>query len=578
MMNSLHKISTILIVILLSATKLSGDDKRLSPHDVERIHITTDREFYLTGETMWLSLYSFDISHGDIRYSKLSRVAYVELLNEKNVVESCKIYIDEGRGGGKIAIPLDIPTGSYKIVAYTKQMLNEEGIIFFEKEIPIIAPLSGDRLSNVNFVEEDADDLSELFSQTDCNSLDVELLSETVSVNSKLEISLKNLSGQSTSFSISVYKNDNIFTQKDKLVTIEDNIKRYKIDYSPLFSGKYLPEYEGEIIRGRVICEEGSLTDESVISLAGAGDGMNLYFSPVDSEGNVVFYTNTLVNRRELIVEPYNSPQLLSYKIDFEDPFVKSDPGSFSSVNISLNSEEILKERSFEMQVARRYGLYNNTEDLFNVKHPLLSEPHILYEFDDYRRFFSLQETVIEYIRELQFVKNPAGYALKAYWEASFDVKSTYALATKNPLVFVDGVPVYDHNLLLRYDAYKVKDIQIYPKAIYLGNNLFEGVVMINTFNKRYEDLRLSENIKILDYQAPQTAAKLNSEYISNSDDIPDIRSLLHWNPILNMEKDEICIETIYTSSLPGEYRIVIEGLTDDARPLFFTTKFIVNP
>ena len=80
----------------------------------------------------------------------LSKVAYVEILNrESKPVSQGKILLQQGIGSGSFFIPLYLPSGSYKIRAYTNWMKNHGPEYFFEKNITIVNTQKRDRDSAV---------------------------------------------------------------------------------------------------------------------------------------------------------------------------------------------------------------------------------------------------------------------------------------------------------------------------------------------------------------------------------------------------------------------------------------------
>jgi hypothetical protein len=103
----------------------------------EKIYVHTDREVYITGETLQLSAYVVDGSlhkPGD-----LSRVAYVELLDAGNVpVVQAKINLTDGRGGGSLFLPASLSSGNFLLRAYTRWMKNFDSDFFFHKKITIV--------------------------------------------------------------------------------------------------------------------------------------------------------------------------------------------------------------------------------------------------------------------------------------------------------------------------------------------------------------------------------------------------------------------------------------------------------
>jgi hypothetical protein len=103
----------------------------------EKIYLHTDRELYLTGETLHLSAYLVDATFN--KASELSKIAYVELLDVSNVpLAQAKIDLRGGRGGGSIFLPATLSSGNYILRAYTRWMKNFNSAYFFQKSVSIV--------------------------------------------------------------------------------------------------------------------------------------------------------------------------------------------------------------------------------------------------------------------------------------------------------------------------------------------------------------------------------------------------------------------------------------------------------
>jgi len=103
----------------------------------EKIFVHSDKDLYLTGEIAWFKIYDVDGSFH--RPLSISRVAYVELMDDQNKVQiQSKIALDNAVGNGSILLSHFLHTGYYKLRCYTTWMKNSDPNFFFEKEIGII--------------------------------------------------------------------------------------------------------------------------------------------------------------------------------------------------------------------------------------------------------------------------------------------------------------------------------------------------------------------------------------------------------------------------------------------------------
>ncbi|MEP7257694.1 MAG: hypothetical protein ABI687_04890 [Flavitalea sp.] len=103
----------------------------------EKLFVHTDKNFYLTGEILWLKLYAMDgLLH---RPLDLSKLAYVELINEAgNPVLQAKIGMKDASGNGSLYLPATLNSGVYTLRAYTNWMKNFGADYFFVKTITLV--------------------------------------------------------------------------------------------------------------------------------------------------------------------------------------------------------------------------------------------------------------------------------------------------------------------------------------------------------------------------------------------------------------------------------------------------------
>ena len=111
----------ILLLALLGSTLSLFAQGRLA----ERCYLMTDRAWYAAGEPVFLSAFCADVSSG-VKLSDFSSVAYVELSTAEGVALTGKIALHGGRGAGRLDLPRTLPTGNYRLVAYTASAGNEE--------------------------------------------------------------------------------------------------------------------------------------------------------------------------------------------------------------------------------------------------------------------------------------------------------------------------------------------------------------------------------------------------------------------------------------------------------------------
>ncbi|WP_338871994.1 TonB-dependent receptor plug domain-containing protein [Spirosoma sp. SC4-14] len=105
---------------------------------VEKVYLHTDRDAYLTGETIWLKGYLFNGNTHTI--DSVSRVLYVELIAPDTRRVQLQLRATNGFASGQLLLPDSLLAGTYQIRGYTNYMRNFPEAYFFSKTITILRP------------------------------------------------------------------------------------------------------------------------------------------------------------------------------------------------------------------------------------------------------------------------------------------------------------------------------------------------------------------------------------------------------------------------------------------------------
>lgn len=108
------------------------------PKDVrERAFVQLSNGVVLSGETLHFAAFVRSAATGN--FSELSSILYVELLNSDNEpVFQKKIRLEQGRGHGSHFVSTLVPTGTYRLIAYTRWMRNFGD--YFQTPVVLVNP------------------------------------------------------------------------------------------------------------------------------------------------------------------------------------------------------------------------------------------------------------------------------------------------------------------------------------------------------------------------------------------------------------------------------------------------------
>ncbi|MBC8054818.1 MAG: TonB-dependent receptor plug domain-containing protein [Sphingobacteriaceae bacterium] len=125
-------------------------DRYRNNYPQEKVHIHTDKPYYSIGDTIWFK--SYVVSAESNQLSNLSKILYVELINEKDSVKKVlRLSVIAGLSWGDFTLADSLTEGNYRIRAYTNWMRNFDEAYFFDKTIKIGNSLSSEVVSNVNY-------------------------------------------------------------------------------------------------------------------------------------------------------------------------------------------------------------------------------------------------------------------------------------------------------------------------------------------------------------------------------------------------------------------------------------------
>jgi len=112
-------------------------DKQLSVYPQEKIHLHSDRDYYVPGERIWFKAYVID-ARTHVATTQ-SRYVYVELISPVDTLIN-RVMIrptDDDQYYGHFFLSEIIPEGNYTLRAYTRYMENMGDDYFFKKNIRI---------------------------------------------------------------------------------------------------------------------------------------------------------------------------------------------------------------------------------------------------------------------------------------------------------------------------------------------------------------------------------------------------------------------------------------------------------
>ena len=549
------------LFLTLSALVLTGLVSLAAP--VERIYISTDRDAYLAGDAVWCSLTCLD---GNGRPSNASAVSYVELVSEEGTACTAKIGLLEGRGAGSFRIPVTTPTGTYRLLAYTAVNAAEEGQPW----------LAGSRLVTVFNTTSQARVVGNVVVGGTTAPATTPAAEGSLELSTRIRIpkgqtAVLNLhnAGAGASVSLSVFHDDDLpkgareNTPGGFLKTLPKSVRTTR-DASV--------ENDGEVvsarIRGTILHDD----DFSIATLSAAGSPTDLYIGRSDGDERVRFYTSNIYGDREIVCEVSQLDRKEGY-IDFESPFLFPTVGSLPKLALNRDQRPDLVARKAALRAEKALRIdtlvtfMTHREDLL-----LAAVPSHRYHLDDYTRFHSVREILVEILPELRLKTDHGVPSLHLTYSDALGRRNEQ---TNNIVVMMDGVYLSDVNLLLDFDAMLIEDIDIYDQPFVCGKTPLHGLVNFITKKNYVTALNFPANVRVVDFQG--VAYPVAYSGVVPEGEGQDLRQLLYWHPVLQLDAGSDYRLEFTAPGYAGRFKAVAEGFAEDGTPIYQEFTFEVE-
>lgn len=560
----------------------------------EKVFVHQNTSLLLTGEYLYYKMYCFNANTNIL--SDISKIGYVELISEHGTsIFKHKIKLEEGLGQGDFFVPTSVPSGNYKLLAYTQWMRNGENNHFFSSDISIVNPYRGDqseilsqtssselKLNNAMAIKTSLSGSAAVKIQNDRNII-ISPSSKSYGNRSKVSVVIKSLTGVRSlgNYSISVRKLDTIL--KPLMPTAANYGMLYKSAKSQEKSVKdeiFMPEFKGEMITGKIINKKtGNPEANKDITLSIVNNESILDITRTNQYGVFYFHINVDYNGDQAIFQVLDEhPE--NFNIEMNKHQSLSPKGlKFNQFKMASEMKDLILERSINNQVQNGYfSVKPDTVKTMVTDPPFYGNHQDVYLLDDYTRFPTVSETVIEVIEHAWSRKNKEGKKELIVRGREFD--PNYGLDIV-PVVLVDGIFIQNHENILEYETKRVKSINVLRDEYYYGNRVFKGLLSMTTikgeFDKELSDKYLS---KVTLFKPRLRKNYFNQLYneVTNAktSKIPDFRQQLLWMPEFVLNSNEKTIE-FFTSDTNGIYEISLEGFTNNGEPVSVKERIVVE-
>ena len=173
-----------------------------------------------------------------------------------------------------------------------------------------------------------------------------------------------------------------------------------------------------------------------------------------------------------------------------------------------------------------------------------------------------MEEVIKEFVTEVKLRKKEGEYHFMTKnlpYQVFFEA---------DPLILLDGLPVSKPDDMVSFDPLKINKLEVVAHTYYTGPVANYGIISFTTYEGISSDLKLPPDAIVTDYPgylfertyyspAYQTEQKKQNR-------LPDFRNVLDWESSVRTGIDGAQSVNFYTSDLPGNYLIVVEGISKD--------------
>jgi hypothetical protein len=328
-------------------------------------------------------------------------------------------------------------------------------------------------------------------------------------------------------------------------------------------SYKFLPEYTGHIITGKVTdsATRKPLADV-IVYLSVPGNRTQFYASRSDANGNIRFYTREVCGPGEVILQPEGT-SVSGYTIEINTPFQDQfSTKPVAALQLSSGLKNAIEQNSINAQVQRKF--LSDQLKIYNLPQtdsiPFYGRADEKYLLDDYTRFTTMEEVLREYVSGVLVGRSKGKFHLNV-----IDMVNN-RLFKDNPLVLLDGVPVYDMDRIMSYDPLKIRKLELVKRRYYYGPLVMDGILNFTTYKGNLPEFEMDDHAVILDHEGMQWQRTFYSPLYETeaqaASRLPDFRNLLYWSPDVVTGKDGRAALTFFTGDAKGKYIGVIEGMS----------------
>jgi hypothetical protein len=340
----------------------------------------------------------------------------------------------------------------------------------------------------------------------------------------------------------------------------------------------FVPEHRSVLVTGRLKEKQTNEAAFGILTyLSVPGKITQIYASKSDVDGALVFESGNFYGSNQVVVQNDYTKDT-TYTIDIDNPYSEEYADiSLPVFDLDEQLADLIRRKSQQMQVQNaNIRLSPNSEVISEQDSAsFYIEADSKYLLDDYTRFVVMEEVMREYISGVNVRKNRDGFHFMV-----IDIERNI-IYDENPLMLLDGVPVFDADEIIAIDPLKIQKIETVKSGFGRGVLDCKGIVTYTSYAADLAGHKIHDEARVFDYDGLQPVKSYffpsYSSAFERQNPTPDFRSNLYWLPNAADQLAKTGTLEFYTSDEADSFEVVINGLNQHGEVVSLTDTFTVK-
>lgn len=332
---------------------------------------------------------------------------------------------------------------------------------------------------------------------------------------------------------------------------------------------EYFPEIKTDLIFGNAKDSNGQPISKQTV-LQTWIDTVSTMQTTKTNENGQFFFASERAGSNQLIVRPSNN---ISARLEISKEFY---PDFFhiaeEELLIPASSDAKLKQQLINLQIndAFKTSVANN-----NNKNPLpfYINPDKVYFIDDYVPLLTLKDFLYEVVAGI------LPYTLDNKTIVKITDPKYSTTSSDNPLFLVDGIPIFNANLIANLKCTEIKSVAVVYKKYFFQHEIFDGILDIRTHKGEASVLKLPQYVSSLNFVGIQRIEQLGTNsHCTGEMTKPQFKTQLYWNPFIEIKSKDTHTIDFNTPDNTGNYIIRVNIKETNGTNRNYYSQFIVEP